>query len=118
MNLESKHCVPCEGGTPPLLKREIDELLKQLTSPWELVRTERIQRDFEFSDFKDGLAFVNRVGAIAEAEGHHPDIYLTWGEVTVELSTHAIRGLSINDFILARKIEAVYHGKDKNRIYV
>jgi 4a-hydroxytetrahydrobiopterin dehydratase len=116
--LEKKHCVPCEGGTPPLLKKDIDELLKQLKSPWEVIATERIQRDFIFPDFKEALAFVNRIGAVAESEGHHPDIYLSWGEVSVELTTHAIGGLSENDFIVARKIEELYDGKGKNKVFI
>src|ERR1700679_3565612 len=107
MELSDKHCVPCEGGVFPLAGEELDPFLKQ-TPSWKLSEdTFSISKDFKFKDFAQALAFVNKVGAIAEAEGHHPDIALSWGKVDVTLSTHAIGGLSENDFILAAKIDEI-----------
>ena len=103
--LAEKKCVACEGGTAPLNKEEADVLLKQLNG-WTLSGDARwISKDFKFSDFAAALAFVNKVGALAEQEGHHPDVQLSWGRVAIELTTHAIDGLSENDFILAAKID-------------
>ena len=107
MELEKKHCVPCSGGTPPLLKKDIDKLLKELKTPWEVVASERLQKHFEFPDFKSGLKFVNDIGAIAENEGHHPDFCVHYSKVEIEIWTHAINGLSENDFILAAKIDEI-----------
>jgi 4a-hydroxytetrahydrobiopterin dehydratase len=107
LNLAQKRCIPCEGGQPPLLKKETDELLQQLETPWQIIDLSTLRQEFTFKDFKDALSFVNKVGAIAEDEGHHPDIELHWGKVVIGLTTHAIGGLSQNDFILARKIELI-----------
>ncbi len=107
MTLAEKHCVPCEGGAIPLSKKEAEILLKQLNG-WTLSGDARwISKEFKFKDFKEALAFTDKVGSIAEAEDHHPDIQLSWGKVVVELTTHAIKGLSENDFILAAKIDAM-----------
>ena len=102
--LTSKHCVPCEGGVPALTDDEIQSLLAQLDG-WTVVAGKRLAKTYRFPDFAQALAFVNQAGEIAEAEGHHPDLYLTWGKVGVELLTHAIGGLSENDFILAAKLD-------------
>jgi 4a-hydroxytetrahydrobiopterin dehydratase len=103
--LAQKKCVACEGNVAPFNKEEAQVLLKQLNS-WTLSGDGKwLSRDFTFKDFAEALAFVNKVGAIAESEGHHPDIQFGWGKVTVELTTHAINGLSENDFILAAKID-------------
>ncbi|MDR3571429.1 MAG: 4a-hydroxytetrahydrobiopterin dehydratase [Candidatus Pacebacteria bacterium] len=103
--LAQKKCVACEGNVAPFNREEAQVLLKQLHA-WTLSGDARwISKDFTFKDFAEALAFVNKVGAIAEAEGHHPDIQLSWGKVAVELTTHAIKGLSENDFILAAKID-------------
>lgn len=112
--LTGRKCVPCEAGTPPLGKARIDELLG-LVPAWSLLRfddgTENhyfIEREFSFKDFEQALAFANAVGEIAEAESHHPDIFIhSWNKVRIDLSTHAIKGLSENDFILAAKIDAI-----------
>lgn len=107
MNLVDKRCTSCESGTMPLSKSAAEEFLKQ-TLDWQLSEdSTRISKKFKFKNFKDALAFVNEVGHIAEAEVHHPDIILKWGKVEVELSTHAIKGLSENDFILAAKIDTL-----------
>ena len=106
-NLALKKCVPCEGGMPPLEKSRTQELLKEIPG-WQLEGNKKISREFRFKNFKEALAFVNRVGALAEEEGHHPDIFVhDWNKVRLELSTHAIKGLSENDFILAAKIETL-----------
>lgn len=105
VNLASHRCKPCEDGQGRLNRPEIEELKKQLRGNWKLKGGQAIQNTFKFNDFKEALAFTNRVGEIAEEEGHHPDIYLTYGEVRIELSTHAAKGLTRNDFILAAKID-------------
>lgn len=106
--LTDKKCVPCEGGVPPFTKEQIEEYLAQLKGEWEVVEGKKIQRTFERKDFVDALSFINKIGEIAEAEGHHPDIRLFgYKNVEIELSTHAIKGLTENDFIMAAKIEEV-----------
>lgn len=103
--LAEKKCVACEGNVAPFNKEEADVLLKQLNN-WTLSGDSRwISKEFKFKNFAEALAFVDKVGAIAEGEGHHPDIQLGWGKATIELTTHAIKGLSENDFILAAKID-------------
>lgn len=103
--LLDKKCVPCEGGVPALARFEVEELMPGVPG-WSHVNHGKIHKHYAFKDFVSALAFVNRVGALAEAEGHHPDVHLTWGAVDIELWTHAIHGLSENDFILAAKIDA------------
>ena len=104
-DLARKRCVPCEGGVPPLDGATARRYLESLAG-WSLVDGKRIQKEFAFKDFAGALAFVNRVGAIAETEGHHPDILIhSWNRVRLEIMTHAIGGLSENDFILAAKID-------------
>jgi 4a-hydroxytetrahydrobiopterin dehydratase len=106
--LAQKKCVPCEGGVPPLTPEQAGELLKQLSPEWMLVDGGRLlARSFTFKNFKQTMVFVNRVADIAEAEGHHPDLTVGYGTLGVELTTHAIDGLSENDFILAAKIDAL-----------
>lgn len=104
--LTSKHCKPCEGGTPPLGEREIERLLGLLDG-WNVIEGRKLEKEYRFPDFRQALSYVNRLGEVAEAEGHHPDICFTWGKVRVELSTHSIGGLSENDFILAAKADEV-----------
>lgn len=103
--LAQKKCVACEGTETPFNKEEAQALLPQLNA-WTLSGDARwISKEFAFKDFAQALAFVDKVGALAEGEGHHPDIQLSWGKAIVELTTHAIKGLSENDFILAAKID-------------
>lgn len=103
--LSQKHCVPCEGGTKPLSPDEYGAILRTL-SGWTDVDKAKIEKTFKFKDFKKALDFVNKVGEIAETEQHHPNIYLFgFNKVKITLTTHAIKGLSENDFILASKIE-------------
>lgn len=105
--LASKSCVPCRGGVPPLRGEELNKLAAQVKD-WEVVREHHITRTYNFPDFAKALAYVNEIGAIAEAEGHHPDIYLAWGKVRVEIWTHKIDGLTESDFILAAKCDRAY----------
>ena len=103
-DLTQGKCVPCEGGVPPLSDQEIAGYLPQVPQ-WRVVNDHHIIREWKFADFAAALAAVNRIGAIAEAEGHHPDIRFGWGYVEVSLFTHAIDGLFLNDFIVAAKID-------------
>ena len=102
-DLASKTCVPCRGGTPPLKGQELESYAKQVPG-WEVVEEHHIHRIFKFPDFRQALDFVNRVGEISEEQGHHPDIFLTWGRAEIALFTHKIKGLSEGDFIMAAKI--------------
>jgi 4a-hydroxytetrahydrobiopterin dehydratase len=103
--LSKKKCVPCEGGVPPLEADKINELKQQVNSDWQVLENKKIKRSFSFVNFKQTMDMVNKIADIAEAEGHHPDMYVSYGKVEVELWTHAINGLSENDFILAAKID-------------
>jgi 4a-hydroxytetrahydrobiopterin dehydratase len=105
--LASKKCVPCEGNVPPLTEAQARELLKELND-WSLIdEAHLLAKSFRFNNFAETMAFVNKVAAIAEEEGHHPDLTVSYGAVTVELMTHAIGGLSENDYIVAAKIDAL-----------
>jgi 4a-hydroxytetrahydrobiopterin dehydratase len=102
--LAKKQCQPCKGGTPPLKGDALKQLQNQLGDGWQVLNDEKLEKQFKFPDFLQALAFVNRVGEIAEQQNHHPDIYFTWGQARIQLSTHSIGGLSESDFILAAKI--------------
>ncbi|HVN20244.1 MAG TPA: 4a-hydroxytetrahydrobiopterin dehydratase, partial [Dongiaceae bacterium] len=102
--LADKKCVPCRGGVPPLRGSAIENLHKSVPQ-WTITNEHHIHREFRFPDFKQALAFVNRVGELAETEGHHPDILLAWGKVEITLWTHKIDGLTESDFIVAAKID-------------
>jgi 4a-hydroxytetrahydrobiopterin dehydratase len=106
-NLTAKHCVPCEGGTPPMTDQEIDKYLAEAGGDWEHVLglVHKIKKEFRFKNFTEAMIFVNKIANLAESEGHHPDIFISWNKVRLELFTHAIHGLSENDFILAAKID-------------
>ncbi len=104
--LAEKHCQPVKKGVQPLTASQIQEYLLQLKHSWEVIASSKIKRKFAFKDFKEAVAFVNKVAEIAEQEGHHPDIRVFgYKNAEIELSTHSIGGLSENDFILASKIE-------------
>ena len=108
--LTQESCVPCRGGVPTLTASEIAALKPQVPN-WKVTEVEgikRIDRDFEFKDFREALEFTNAVGELAEHEGHHPDLHLSWGRVRVETWTHKIKGLHQNDFILAAKTDELY----------
>lgn len=104
-NLSEKKCVPCEGSTPPFTMEQIRNYQNQLTSVWEVIDQKKIHKQFTFDSFDSAMVFVNDVAVIAQEEDHHPDITINYKKVTIELTTHAINGLSENDFIVAAKIE-------------
>jgi 4a-hydroxytetrahydrobiopterin dehydratase len=103
-DLASKTCVPCRGGVPPLAGDELAKISREVPQ-WKVVDGHHIVRSFSFPDFRQALAFVNKVGEIAEEQGHHPDIFLTWGKAEITTWTHKINGLTESDFILAAKID-------------
>ena len=106
-NLTQQKCVPCEGGVKPLTKADLAPYLKEVPH-WLVINATIIEKEFQFKDFKEALQFVNKVGVVAEKEGHHPDIYLHgWNKVKISLFTHAIGSLSKNDFIVAAKIDKI-----------
>ena len=119
IHLSDKKCVACEKGVPPLNEKEIKEYLGQVKDGWEVIDGKKITKEFKFSaqggsapdgkdsPFMQAMEFINKVAAIAEGEGHHPDIYIFYNKVKIELSTHAIDGLSENDFILAAKVDNI-----------
>lgn len=109
VSLGEMKCEPCRGGIPPLTNTEIDLYYKQLQS-WSVVERDgikRLEKSFKFNDFGEALTFTNKVGTLAENEGHHPDILTEWGKVTISWWTHKIRGLHKNDFIMASKTDAL-----------
>lgn len=112
-DLASKKCIPCEGGVTPLSGPTLDQYMTEV-SGWTLASDSKsISKEFRFKDFVEGVVFITDVAHVAEEEGHHPDLNLhNWNKVTVTLSTHAIQGLSENDFILAAKIDGVSRDSD------
>jgi 4a-hydroxytetrahydrobiopterin dehydratase len=104
-NLASEKCIPCRGGVPPLPGEECEALRRELGPGWRVVDGHHLEKEYTFPNFVDALALTNRVGAVAEAEGHHPDIYLAWGKVRLTIWTHKIDGLTRSDFVLAAKID-------------
>ena len=109
-DLFNKKCVPCEGGVLPFDISEIHKYQKKVDG-WEIEKNEKkvffLVKNFKFKNFVDSQNFVNQVGQISEEEGHHPDIKFGWGYATISITTHAIEGLSENDFILAAKIDQI-----------
>lgn len=113
MGLADKACVPCRGGVPPLAHDRVEALLKELDPGWTSTHENtRIERTYQFEEFADALAFANRVGEIAEREGHHPDLHIGWGRCRVEIWTHKINGLTESDFYLAAKTDRAYREED------
>lgn len=108
MSLADNACIPCRGGVPPLAQSKIQELLSQLETGWILNDHGHLEKMYSFPNFADAMAFLNRVGNIAEIEGHHPDLYLAWGKCKVEIWTHKIQGLTESDFFLAAKADRAY----------
>ncbi len=105
-SLENKSCIPCSDGVPPLTDQECKDLMKQLSPGWTINKAGHLHKEFTFKDFMGAMNLANKVAAIAEKEGHHPDLTIAWGKFTAEIWTHKINGLSESDFILAAKIEA------------
>jgi 4a-hydroxytetrahydrobiopterin dehydratase len=106
-SLADKACVPCKGGIPPLKGAELKALADQLGSGWSVVNEHHLEKEFKFKNFRDALAFTNRVGDVAEQQGHHPDIHLAWGQVKLIIWTHKIDGLTESDFVFAAKADQV-----------
>lgn len=104
-SLTDKKCMPCEIGTPPLTPQQFEPLLKLLKLEWEVIEVKKIRHEFKFKSFNEAMEFVNKVAKLAEDEGHHPNIHIYYNKVVIDLTTHSIKGLSENDFILAAKIE-------------
>lgn len=104
MFLSEKTCVPCRGGIPPLTRQEFELFLAELNG-WQVIDDKRLKKTYKLKDFAQSLALANRIGAIAEEQGHHPDLTIRWGELIIDLWTHKIDGLSESDFILAAKID-------------
>jgi 4a-hydroxytetrahydrobiopterin dehydratase len=102
--LSERQCVPCRGGVPPLKGDEIKNFLRQLDG-WQVVNEHHLEKTYQFNDFRESLHFVNRIGELAEAQGHHPDICFGWGKAEVKIWTHKIDGLTESDFVLAAKID-------------
>ena len=100
-------CVPCQGGMPPLKGKKLKTLQNQLGNNWNVIDEHHLEKEWELDDFQTALDFTNRIGSLAEEQGHHPDIYLTWGKVGVKMWTHKIDGLTDSDFILAAKIDSI-----------
>ena len=109
-DLASRECVPCRGGVPPLDGDTIRDLLRQLANDWRAIDDHRLHKEFRLKNFAEALAFTNRVGAIAEGQNHHPDIYLAWGKVGITIWTHKIDGLTESDFVFAAKCEKAFVG--------
>lgn len=101
-------CIPCTGGIPPLTPAEIAPLLTRLDADWQIVDHQKLVKHFKVKNFVEAVEFVNRITPVAEAEGHHPDLYVAWGKVTVYLWTHTIGGLTESDFYMAAKIDRVF----------
>ena len=114
--LSKKTCVPCSKDIPPLKGRELLELHKQLGNGWQVIEEHHLEKEYLFSDFCEALAFTNKIGAIAEQEGHHPDIFLAYGKVKIQLWTHKIDGLSESDFVLAAKCDKISGSKGKQEV--
>ena len=104
-DLANEKCIPCRGGVPPLAGESLRELEAQLAPGWRVIDEHHLEREVTFPDFATALAFVNRVGELAEEEGHHPDLVLSWGRVGITLFTHKAGGLTRSDFVLAAKID-------------
>ena len=104
-SLADRECVPCKGGVPALEGDELAAFLGELGNRWQCVDGRRLEKPYRFKNFRDALAFTNRVGELAESVGHHPDIHLAWGKVTLTLWTHKVDGLTESDFVFAAKAD-------------
>ena len=105
--LGNERCVPCRGGVPALKGDALTALADELGGGWRVVNGHHLEKEFTFPDFRNALNLTNRIGELAEEEGHHPDIHLAWGKVRVTIWTHKIDGLTRSDFVLAAKIDRV-----------
>ncbi|MBI2339633.1 MAG: 4a-hydroxytetrahydrobiopterin dehydratase [Deltaproteobacteria bacterium] len=103
--LSKKQCIPCRGGVPPLQGPEIQKYFEQLKTGWKVVGEHHLEKEYPFKGFRPALDFTNKVGEMAEGQGHHPDIHLAWGKVKIVIWTHKIDGLTESDFIFAAKAD-------------
>ena len=108
--LAEKECVQCKGGVPPLEGQELANLADELNGGWQVIKKHHLEKEYKFKDFREALAFTNKVGELAEAQGHHPDIYLAWGKVKLTIWTHKIDGLTESDFVFAAKADKAQSG--------
>lgn len=108
IELAQKTCIPCQGGIFPLKGNELKTLLEKLGNNWNIIKEHHLEKEYLFSNFQKGLDFTIKVGELAENQGHHPDIYLTWGKVRLTVWTHKIDGLTESDFIFAAKADQVF----------
>jgi 4a-hydroxytetrahydrobiopterin dehydratase len=114
MELAEKKCIPCEGNTPRIEGDATSHYLKKISKGWYLFESKEIRRKFKLKDFRQNIAFVNGIAELAEDQGHHPDMCLYWNILEVSFWTHAIGGLSENDFIMAAKVDDLYEGSFNN----
>ena len=106
--LAQQQCIPCRGGVPPLEGDALDALAKELGADWRVVDGHHLEKEYRFPNFVTALDFVNRVGGMAEEQNHHPDLFLAWGRVVVQIWTHKIDGLTESDFVFAAKAETLH----------
>ncbi len=107
IKLTNRVCVPCKGGIPPLKGKKLKTLQNQLGNGWNVIDEHHLEKEWKLNDFLTALDITNRIGSLAEEQGHHPNIYLAWGKVGIKLWTHKIDGLTDSDFILAAKIDSI-----------
>jgi 4a-hydroxytetrahydrobiopterin dehydratase len=105
--LAEKECVACKGGVPALKGRDLSNLARQLDGGWRVMNEHHLEKEYKFKDFREALDFTNKVGELAEAQNHHPDILLTWGKVTLTIWTHKVDGLTESDFVLGAKADKI-----------
>ncbi len=103
--LAEKECIPCKGGMPPLKGQELANVANELDGGWRVIREHHLEKEYKFKNFREALEFTNKVGELAESQGHHPDIYLAWGQVKLTIWTHKIDGLTESDFVMAAKAD-------------
>ena len=103
--LAERECLACKGDVPPLKGEELKKLTHELDGQWKVVDGRQLEKEYKFQNFRDALRFTNKVGELAEAVNHHPDIYLAWGKVKLQIWTHKVNGLTESDFVLAAKAD-------------
>ncbi len=103
--LAEKECASCKGAVAPLKGPALTKLARELNGGWKVVKKHHLEKEYKFKDFREALDFTNKVGELAETQGHHPDIYLAWGKVKLTMWTHTVDGLTENDFVFAAKAD-------------
>jgi len=109
--LAEKECIPCKGEVPRLEGKELSRLTNELGGDWKVIGGHHLEKEYKFKNFREALAFTNKVGELAESQGHHPDIYLAWGVVKLTIWTHKVDGLTESDFILAAKSDQLFDAR-------